>query len=194
MINTRNTLSSNATLRSPSDTENQTESSNPVSAVIGFLSAVVKNPNTIETLTREIRDLEQTGEPFNGQLDTLREQRDELIKSFTGNSSAESYDVDVVGWAQAKGNTYNHEAMQLNKNRMFQNLHRPSDDQIPYVNTVRELPWESTTVNSRVDTLISTEGLSADAAIVIAMTERPTSPYSFVSVAVSVVSTPVKGR
>ena len=143
-------------------------------ALSAISSGTIKTTDSISTLNQEIRDLEQNGESSSGQIDALREQRDELIKDFTGNPSAESYDVDVVGWAQSRGTTYNYEAGQLNKSRMFQNAHRPADSQIPYVNMVRELPWESQTINNRVDSLISQDGLSTDAAIVVAMTDRPT--------------------
>lgn len=128
--------------------------------------------NAIADINSQIRDLERFGESFNGELDGLREQRDEMIKEFTGNPSADGYDVDVIGFSQSRGTTYNFEAQQLNEGRALQNVFRPSDGQIPYVNEVRDLPWEMATVNGRVDELVRTEGLSVDAGIVIAMSER----------------------
>ena len=163
----------------------QSETTLPDQAVLnseliieGLPSVIARLTSSISTLNQQIRELEQNGESIDGQLDTLREQRNELITDFTGNPSASSYDVDVVGWAQSRGTTYNYEAAQLNKSREFQNLHRPADSQIPYVNEVRELPWETEAVNNRVDNLIAKDGLSPDAAIAIAMTERPTNSGS----------------
>jgi len=90
------------------------------------------------------------------------------IQELTGNPNVDAYDPTIAGKAIREGTTYNQAVMSTNLvNRLLGIPER--------FEAVREMPWESTAVNGRVDELMRDENLSFDAAVVVAMTERPKS-------------------
>jgi len=142
------------------------------------------NSPSIQSLNTTIRYHEQFGEDYQGQLDDLREQRDDAIAKYTGATDISAYDRQIVAQAQDNGMSYNAMVDAWNSMAELSDEPRPDTEQSPTklkkLDRVENLPWEMPAVNDRVDELISQEGLSLDAAVVIAMTERQ-SPQAMVN-------------
>ena len=88
---------------------------------------------------------------------------DAEIRRLTGNPDVSAYDPAIAARAIREGVTYN---------RAVENANGADVGPAERAVAVRELPWERAPVNARVDELVAEEGLSVDAAIVLAMTER----------------------
>ena len=160
------------------DESDRLKASRPAIAESGATPNVAGTGGVIEKLNERIDALERGGGARPGELDALRSRRDEAVRAWTGADDVSRYDVDIVATAQNEGITYNRAVENENRRRRVSNEAAPDRPRRPLLERVEQLPWETPRVNARVDELIG-EGLSQDAAITIAITERrPTLTWS----------------
>lgn len=114
-----------------------------------------------------------------GQPTGTGEATEKDVQDLTGNPNTDAYDPRVAAKAIREGTTYNKAVDNTNYFNVSFGIPEP-------VEPVRELPWETADVNARVDQLMQEDGLSFDAAVVIAMTDRPDSNGGVLSAIVDI--------
>lgn len=155
-VSSVNTLSSEA-LRAQTERARRAQLGDPPTQRPEF------DPVVPQTLRRDGADAFD-GDPSEAEIERL-----------TGNSDVSPYDPDIAARAIRDGTTYNGAVENINRTRVLLGV-----DEM--VEPVRALPWESEAVNARVDELMAEDGLSLDAAVVVAMTDRPPTVGTLASV------------
>lgn len=111
-----------------------------------------------------------TGEFDKGERQQLLQSLKLAAEQVTGNRSTENYDFSVAAIAERDGVSYNLAVENRNLTTVKLNLNTP------FAQRVEQLPWEVEPIQSLVNSLMATEGVSHDVAVVLAMTERESSP------------------
>lgn len=101
-----------------------------------------------------------------GSSEPAKPATEKEIQALTGNPDTNAYDPEIAGIAIRDGVTYNKAVENTNTTNIMLGIPERAE-------LVRDMPWETAKVNANVDELMQEDGLSFEAAVVIAMTDRP---------------------